>query len=560
MRALRSYGRISDQLAAVLGEASTGVASSSKRSIHFARATEASPGLRWFSSNNRTVTKSSEGKDGLPPWLTMAGGAVGVGLLARSLFFKEDGGSKVIRDNTEVVILDDVHNQRDIDEDVKDISHAVDSTPMDEKEETDTPKAVEDHQVKEEQQKQQEVDKSDHEEEKQQIIDSRVVLSSIESVLTKTADTMLKEDAISLGASSNSVNEEHSQGGLAGEEESVNNETMSNREIHDSDVTSEKMFANVRIGDDVQITASKLIELANERMVSEMKSELDFKEFPARHKQAEADAQTLEILLESYKQEHHRQIKQMKSTENAFKDVLKNLESMQQELLEAQAKALHIKYEKDITRERVKRQEMLDSARLQLDAVSDALSRQSVRAQKSQEAHKISTAVFHIREGIFSATKDNMSDVKSSFKFLQSIEDDPIIQLSIASLQACGMSIKQQTELLSEFEQKVKKPVVELAYIPEGKGGILTSLVAKIASALKVENDCDDVHGVSKCVQDGNLVEAADKLLEMLQGTAAMHAAESWLNDVKKHATAHQALKILEARAACINDIHSPSE
>ena len=86
---------------------------------------------------------------------------------------------------------------------------------------------------------------------------------------------------------------------------------------------------------------------------------------------------------------------------------------------------------------------------------------------------------------------------------------------------------------------------------------MLTSVAAKIAHGLKVETDRDEIHGVSKHVEDGELIDAADALLDMLQGTAAMHAAKDWLHDVKTFATARQALHILEARAACINDIHT---
>ena len=375
------------------------------------------------------------------------------------------------------------------------------------------------------------------------VVDSHVVLSSVESVLTKTADSMLREDAETLSQEENvkTLSQEENVKNLP---HASNSSTTQHELYHQTNNNTKKNEEYT----EVQITASRLIHLANER-----RKDVHFEAFSARHKQAEADAETLQDILRVYKQQHAMQLEQLKSAEDALKATLSHLEHMQRELLEAQKTALSIQHEKDMTRERVKRQEVLDSARLQLDAVSDALSRQSRRAQKSQEAHKISTAVFHLREGLFSTHPSD--EVKASLDYLLAVEDDPIVRMAAMSLQQCGMSIKQHTQLLSDFEHKVKRPVKELSYIPQGKGGMLTSLAAKVANALQVETQHDGIYAVSKDVEDGNLIEAADALLDMLQGTAAMHAARDWLCDVKRFATAHQALHVLDARAACINDI-----
>jgi hypothetical protein len=544
--------RSSRTLVSVLLASSSKYSSSTLLKTSVARVAQSDVKRRWYSS--KQTSNNSDG--GLPPWLTMAGGAVGLGLLARNLLYSSEkrGGRHVEHKDGDVVILDTQQEDQKHDmitEESSTTTHVVtdDSVLFDEKDKEE--ESQHNHHLHHQQEQDEDVtraesgkdDDESHVNENEEvengrrmvIVDSHEVLSSVESVLTKTADAMLREDAESVAESPSHASRET--------KEQETKQVTTSAAVVDPKISSKNK-------EDVQITASKLIEMANARGL-----QVQFDEFSARHKQAEADAETLHELLESYKQQHQTRMEQLKTTEDALKGTLAHLERMQQELLMAQKKASTIQHEKDITRERIKRQEVLDSARLQLDAVSDALSRQSQRAQKSQQAHKISTAVFHLREGLFSSRPSN--DVKSSLDYLMTIKDDPVVQVAAKSLQRCGMSIKQHTQLLSDFERRVKKPVQELSYIPEGKGGMLTSLAAKIAHGLKVETDRDEIHGVSKHVEDGELIDAADALLDMLQGTAAMHAAKDWLHDVKTFATARQALHILEARAACINDIHT---
>eukprot|EP00889_Picochlorum_renovo_P005398 jgi/Picre1/32428/NNA_007774.t1 len=82
-----------------------------------------------------------------------------------------------------------------------------------------------------------------------------------------------------------------------------------------------------------------------------------------------------------------------------IQSTLENLEHMQHELLEAQAATLHIDHEKNITRERVKRQEVLDSARIQLDSLL-WLYPAVGKSQEESRSHKMSSAVFHIRDAL----------------------------------------------------------------------------------------------------------------------------------------------------------------
>jgi uncharacterized protein YqgV (UPF0045/DUF77 family) len=253
------------------------------------------------------------------------------------------------------------------------------------------------------------------------------------------------------------------------------------------------------------------------------------------------------LRLKEAKDAYDRELQRLRSKAKKFKATLENLEHMQHELLEAQAATLHIDHEKNITRERVKRQEVLDSARIQLDSLSVALSRQSERAKKSQEAHKMSSAVFHIRDAL-----EHGRDFSASVEYLKSL-DDKVANIALENI-TTDRPIKTRHVLLSEFEKRVKRPAMELSYIPQGEGGgMMTSLVAKIANALKIENEDDTMQSLVGTIEQGDILEAAEQFSKLVEGTVAAHAIRDWLHDVKTSCAAAQALKILDARAACLS-------
>ena len=409
------------------------------------------------------------------------------------------------------------------------------------------------------------------------ILDSHHVLGSIESVLTKSADTMLQEDADNVSTRKSSQEEKEDKKeedshaavndttatmsaissamadtagesvassiiGMSREAAAPASDTDEKKESEEDSAKTETPFAI--LSDATNISASQLLQMAS---MYEEEGNIMWESFPARHRQAEADAKTLTLLLKETKDAYERELQRLQSKAKKFKSTLENLEHMQHELLEAQAATLHIDHEKNITRERVKRQEVLDSARIQLDSLSVALSRQSERAKKSQEAHKMSSAVFHIRDAL-----EHGRDFSASVEYLKSL-DDKVANIALENIKT-DRPIKTRHVLLSEFEKRVKRPAMELSYIPQGEGGgMMTSLVAKIANALKIEDEDDTMQSLVGTIEQGDILEAAEQFSKLVEGTVAAHAIRDWLQDVKTSCAAAQALKILDARAACLS-------
>ncbi|KAI8100445.1 hypothetical protein M9435_006929 [Picochlorum sp. BPE23] len=432
-------------------------------------------------------------------------------------------------------------------------------------------KEEEDH-VHTQQEKQEEEEKEDG----VTILDSHHVLGSIESVLTKSADTMLQEDADNVSTTQEQKEEEKEEDKKQEDSHAVHDATATMSAISSAmaDTAGESVASSiigmsreaapaseadekkepkdspkieaptVIVSDASNISASQLLQMAS---MYEEEGNIMWESFPARHRQAEADAKTLTLLLKETKDAYDRELQRLHTKAKKFKATLENLEHMQHELLEAQAATLHIDHEKNITRERVKRQEVLDSARIQLDSLSVALSRQSERAKKSQEAHKMSSAVFHIRDAL-----EHGRDFSASVEYLKSL-DDKVANIALENI-TTDRPIKTRHVLLSEFEKRVKRPAMELSYIPQGEGGgMMTSLVAKIANALKIDNEDDTMQSLVGTIEQGDILEAAEQFSILVEGTVAAHAIRDWLQDVKTSCAAAQALKILDARAACLS-------
>eukprot|EP00890_Picochlorum_soloecismus_P002949 jgi/Picsp_1/3655/NSC_06492-R1_protein len=457
-------------------------------------------------------------------------------------------------------------------------------------------------------------------------IDSHQVLGTLESVLTKSGEEMLREDEASIQNSTNIVSVE-----VGDHDEKVHdpNMMMTNTEENEkktrqkeydyeaatmaistamADTAADSVMSgmshdvpNAKHGDgglpievsvdrqngdiDYTLTASDLLAEAVKRR-KELQE--DWEEYSARHRQAEADVITLQYLLkervdplkkridelESEKEELIAATKQQKEMfKKRMHTTLSNIEAMQKELLHAQANALAIGHEREITRERVKQQEAVDSVRLQLDAFATALKRHSDRALKAQDAHTISKAVFTIQNAFESngiITKNEMQSLDS----LKSIHsDDGLVQVAMQALSSFvenGRRVKSREQLIAEFEHNVKKTIKELSYIPKGSGGMVSSLVAKIASKLKADEqprthqdgstattvDATIANAVQNLV-DGEIIEATETLLRGLHGTAAEYAVRDWLTDARNTVEAHQALKLLQAHATCISSKYS---
>ncbi|WPT11261.1 hypothetical protein PSENEW3n2_00000700 [Picochlorum sp. SENEW3] len=585
---LQRLGSVDDCLVATLKRKGLG------RWCVFTQGTQQVQG-RYFGATRRVLDGSKSGPTGMEEkkdeksidLILVGSGILGLAMLANAAgVFGGGGGTKQPSDTNGATdgLKDSVVLSHDDDDKGEYLVHdehshddASSTEEVQKRHDDDGRKEEEDHGHMQQHNKQEE-----EKEDGVTILDSHHVLGSIESVLTKSADTMLQEDADNVSTNETTQEQKEEE-----EKEEDKKEEDSHAAVHDATATmsaissamadtagesvassiigmsreaaapsseadekkepkdSPKIEAPTAIvSDATNISASQLLQMAS---MYEEEGNVMWESFPARHRQAEADAKTLTLLLKETKDAYDRELQRLHSKAKKFKATLENLEHMQHELLEAQAATLHIDHEKNITRERVKRQEVLDSARIQLDSLSVALSRQSERAKKSQEAHKMSSAVFHIRDAL-----EHGRDFSASVEYLKSL-DDKVANIALENI-TTDRPIKTRHVLLSEFEKRVKRPAMELSYIPQGEGGgMMTSLVAKIANALKIDNEDDTMQSFVGTIEQGDILEAAEQVSKLVEGTVAAHAIRDWLHDVKTSCAAAQALKILDARAACLS-------
>ena len=334
-------------------------------------------------------------------------------------------------------------------------------------------------------------------------------------------------------------------------------------------------------------TPSHLIALSNEYPFSLSGEDLDF---PSRLKQAEADAHVIELVQRSLQARHEGLVE----TTSRLRETLGSLEAMQQELLLAQSKvrdglvfcfrpglhlgllcsptqpplgsdnlkqehhqkqAQEIRHERTITRERIKRQEVLDSVRVQCDALTAALGAASERYARARELTRLSLSLRRIKDGLLDGQESSsLSHPSLSLSYSPATavdggpqEQDPLVTSALDSLQRNLAGTKPLAALRLQFEKDVKGPATELAYIPEGRGSMATALLSKIAAGLRVDGGNDEWDAIRRRVDAGQLLEAAEDLEKLVEGTASVRVVRDWVNDVRSTCRALQAIDVLES-------------
>jgi len=199
---------------------------------------------------------------------------------------------------------------------------------------------------------------------------------------------------------------------------------------------------------------------------------------------------------------------------------------------------------------------VLDSARIQVDALAAALGAASERYANARELVRLSGVLRRIKDGLLDLNPSAHVDVRPLLAALRDARfEDPLPRSALDALLAAmeerdGMTTP--ASLRVQFERDVRKHVAELAYIPEGKGGMMTALVAKIAAGLRVEGGGggdDRLAGVGRRVEVGDLLEAAAGLEVVVDGTAAGlegGSVRGWIGEVRRWGRVVQAVELLE--------------
>lgn len=213
--------------------------------------------------------------------------------------------------------------------------------------------------------------------------------------------------------------------------------------------------------------------------------------------------------------------------------------------------AQEIRHERSITRERIKRQEVLDSVRIQCDALTAALGAASERYARARELTRLSLSLRRIKDGLL----DGGHETKR-WSLKEILERDlpdtghekisPLLDSLRRNLEG-EKRLKPLAALRAQFEKDVKTPATELAYIPEGRGSMVTALLSKVAAGLRVDGGDDEWDAIRRRVDAGQLLEAAEDLERLVQGTASARVVRDWVDDVRSTCRALQAIDVLES-------------
>ena len=241
--------------------------------------------------------------------------------------------------------------------------------------------------------------------------------------------------------------------------------------------------------------------------------------------------------------------------------------------LEEQAEAHALAIAECLVRERVARAEALDEVRVKLNGLKEAYDVNGAALRKSHDSVKLSLAV--------SALQSRVSDGEPFHEELDAVVavvgsnaamgvDDPgraLVHAVVGSIpESVAKSGVPTAGSLRERLSDVRRAARRLSLVPETGGGIVTYLVAYLASWLRMsESDSMSVTssvtssggGVEAAVASaranvaaGSLAAAAAALEEGTAGTAAGQAVAGWVADARERQRLEMAVSVLRSHAA----------
>jgi hypothetical protein len=303
----------------------------------------------------------------------------------------------------------------------------------------------------------------------------------------------------------------------------------------------------------------------------------NWEEYAYRHKQAESDAEILGSLLDSaaahvkkqlaaaqaaaiagHEEAEHVKMEASQQAERfhaALTDALHRAEEGHRVQMNQQAEKLANAHAEMTVRERVQRQKIVDELRKKLGALERALEIRGDAARGSTTAHRMAQGAFALQE-----TLDKGGKVDQAVEFLSSAcGNDPLLSAAMRVLPR-GKRLLTPVQLADEFTA-VEKAAKELSLLPAGHGGLLSAAVARLVSKLKLKETNSYSSTVATGIDaklgeieaeivNGRYTQAATKLEEAVQGTAAAMAVKDWVDAARARAAAEQAVAVVEAHAA----------
>lgn len=211
-----------------------------------------------------------------------------------------------------------------------------------------------------------------------------------------------------------------------------------------------------------------------------------------------------------------------------------------------------------IASEKSSQMEKIAEANLHINALCMAFYARSEEARQTHSVHKLALGTLALEDAM-SKGLPIRAELDALYKALEGIDRESLLGLALSSLPDDTVNHGIDTALqLSEKFDSLKGTLRHFSLIPAGGGGLLTHVVAYIASSIKMrENGYSDtieslISKVEKFLSEKKYAEAADALVEGVRGTEAEVVATAWSNLARNRAVAEQALSLLQSYALSI--------
>ncbi|KAK9827794.1 hypothetical protein WJX74_002399 [Apatococcus lobatus] len=313
----------------------------------------------------------------------------------------------------------------------------------------------------------------------------------------------------------------------------------------------------------------------------------------AQHRQAQSDARVLADALQQALSTHQEEMElaqdqgrrdgdqwreQLEDARQDFKAIVQEatdrrrqrdrdheqeLSQLQQQMSQEAADAAEM--------ERVQRHEALDEVRLKLDALQQAFDQRSSERQISHAAHAVSAHTFELESALASGRpfQQELASLK------QVASEDPLLQAILRSLPSnfAVQGLDTRAELQARWPG-VARSARRNGYMEPGKAGFLSTALARIATALKMNeaglplsdsapegrqeqpsksaNIDASLARAEEALVAGDLSAAADRLEDAVKGTAAAVLIGPWARSARGRAAVELSTALLQTHAAAL--------
>lgn len=240
--------------------------------------------------------------------------------------------------------------------------------------------------------------------------------------------------------------------------------------------------------------------------------------------------------------------------------------------LEEQAELHRMAIAECLVRERTKRAEVIDEVRLKLDGVKEAYDVNGAALRKSHGAVKMSVAVFALaaKAAAGEPFSTELAGIRTVGELLGGDDSErALVDAVLASIPeaVAKTGVPTAGDLTNRLDD-VRRAARHLQLVPSTGGGIVTHLVAYLASWLRVSerggwgtgNDGSSSTGgveaalaaANEKVAAGRLDAAAAALEAGTEGTAAARAVAGWVADARERQRLEMAVSVLRSHAAAV--------